>query len=180
MFYLVEFTTWAISSVVEHCIHIAGVAGSSPASPTVKMVEYDFLPVEESRLKVLFAVITEDPLEKLFSLSCSNRCMELKLDRIRQQAHPYVFDQQNPVGVKITGQTTALFIAAKRLVTEEVNREQKSYTFVFNTQYDSMKKWALTKGEEIFHWSHVIDELLEPFLALVEIKPQEISLKEAR
>lgn len=57
----------------------------------------------------------------------------------------------------IPGTTTKLYKKAYDIMQEAADEYGVPVFNSFVTTYPSMKRWALSAGEEIFHWSNVVD-----------------------
>jgi|GEM_PF-6316677 len=60
-------------------------------------------------------------------------------------------------GGKIKGETTKLYIAAKKIMQEKADLLGKMVAYSISTSNESMIKWAREAGENIFHWQKIIE-----------------------
>ena len=125
--------------------------------------------INDNQLKVELVDVDEDWLEKDFIFKCSGRVLELNFNKQQKAFRAYMFDEENAPEVK--DRTTALLQIAQQIMHEEARLINQVLTFVYDTTIFSMREWALTKGEEIFNWETVQDEIGEPFIAITKISP---------
>lgn len=63
----------------------------------------------------------------------------------------YVTNNKNQERLK--NETTFIYLAAKKIMEQIVNREKKEIKYTLSTENEKMADWANEKGDEIFHWN---------------------------
>lgn len=138
------------------------------AEPSVANITLNHEFATMSLNELLNAAITRASI-KIATIVCGSKRINLKLDD-DESFSTFIETTDKP---KTLEDTTTSYMAVKKIIQGYANRLGRAFTYRLVTQNSNLKKWARTKGREIFTWSNEYEDgFLEYEIFEVTIKPQ--------
>lgn len=109
---------------------------------------------------------------RIASIECGSKQTELNLFK-DGTFYTFIHEIDKP---KTPNETTTSYLAVKKIIQKYADNAEEPMAYSITTRNSNMKKWAETKGREIFNWSNEYEgDDPESQVFEVEIKPQQTS-----